>query len=277
MLRRRDIDVPVAVRALQARDAAVNREDAEVDRFAYEVLGLWRGGRWREPVSTALLGNWAAPLETDGGSMTPAFLDAFRTEVKALHRALTPLWERRTGGHRLRSLDYSIGDDGMTVHDLVTGGPDLCEALTGALPDDPRIAAVLAKLTPAERAVAMAWANRRTDWAEAAATVIALAPPQFAGRDATVVGDGVRRKLKRLGDPARRARRRGRRVEGRPEVPLTVLLLALLLTVVTLLVDTGVMVLLLYRPSWCAPLAGALATMALMVTVAGLLVSVTRS
>jgi hypothetical protein len=66
-------------------------------------------------------------------------------------------------------------------------------------------------------------------------------------------------------------------VEGKPDVPLTVLLLAMLLTVVTLLVGTGVMVLLLYRPSWCAPLAGALATMALMVTVTGLLVSVTRS
>lgn len=195
----RNVDVPVAVRALQARDAAVKREDAEVDRFASEVLGLWRGGRWREPVSTALLGNWAAPLETDGGSLTPAFLDALRTEVKVLHRALTPLWERRTSGHRLRSLDYSIGDDGMTVHDLVTGGPDSYEALTGVLPDAPRIAAVLAKLTPAERAVATAWANSRTNWAEAAATVIALAPPQFAGRDAAAVGNGVRRKLKRLG------------------------------------------------------------------------------
>jgi hypothetical protein len=195
----RDVDVPVAVRALQARDAAVNREDAEVDRFASEVLGLWRGGRWREPVSTALLGNWAAPLETDGGSMTSAFLDPFRAEVKALHRALMPLWERSTGGHRLRSLDYSIGDDGMTVHDLISGGPDPCEALAGALPDDPRIAAVLAKLTPAERAVSMAWANRRTDWAEAAATVIALAPHQFTGRDAAAVGNGVRRKLRRLG------------------------------------------------------------------------------
>lgn len=59
----RDVDVPVAVRALQARDAVVSREDAEVDRFASEVLGLWRGGRWREPVSTALLGNWATPLK----------------------------------------------------------------------------------------------------------------------------------------------------------------------------------------------------------------------
>ncbi|MEV7445721.1 hypothetical protein AB0O22_32070 [Streptomyces sp. NPDC091204] len=57
---------------------------------------------------------------------------------------------------------------------------------------------------------------------------------------------------------------------------LSILLLALLLIVVTLLVGTGVMVLLLYRPSWCVPFAGALATVALMVTVAGLLVSVTR-
>ncbi|MGW9241285.1 hypothetical protein ACWGRL_21590 [[Kitasatospora] papulosa] len=196
----RDIDIPVAVRALQARDAVVGGEDVEVDRFASEVLGLWRGGRWREPASTALLGDWATPLETEGGSMTPAFLDAFRAEVKALHRALTPLWERRTGGHQLRSLDYSIGHDGMTVYDLVTGGPDPYEALTGALPDDPRIAAVLTKLTPAERAIAMAWADRRTDWAEAAATVIALGPPQFAGLDAAAVGDGIRRKLKRLGN-----------------------------------------------------------------------------
>ncbi|MCY1649323.1 hypothetical protein ACGFZC_33695 [[Kitasatospora] papulosa] len=66
-------------------------------------------------------------------------------------------------------------------------------------------------------------------------------------------------------------------MEGQPDVPLTVLLLALLLTVVTLLVCAGVMILLLHRPSWGSPLAGALATMALMVTVVGLLVSVTRS
>ncbi|MGW9241284.1 hypothetical protein ACWGRL_21585 [[Kitasatospora] papulosa] len=66
-------------------------------------------------------------------------------------------------------------------------------------------------------------------------------------------------------------------MEGQPNVPLTVLLLALLLTIVTLLAGTGVMILLLYRPSWGSPLAGALATMALMVTVVGLLVSVTRS
>ncbi|EPH43553.1 hypothetical protein STRAU_3377 [Streptomyces aurantiacus JA 4570] len=54
------------------------------------------------------------------------------------------------------------------------------------------------------------------------------------------------------------------------------LLLILLLAVVTLLVGVGVLALLLARPTWCAPLAGALAAMALMVTVTGMLVAVSR-
>ncbi|MGW0738157.1 hypothetical protein [Streptomyces sp. NPDC002851] len=102
-------DVPVAVRALAARDAALNGAGPEVDRFASEVLGLWRGGRWREPVSTALLGNWADPLAEDGGSIAPAFLDAFKTEGKVVHRQLTPLWRRKVNDARLWSLDFSFG------------------------------------------------------------------------------------------------------------------------------------------------------------------------
>ncbi|WP_371799148.1 hypothetical protein OG963_15260 [Streptomyces sp. NBC_01707] len=57
---------------------------------------------------------------------------------------------------------------------------------------------------------------------------------------------------------------------------VTTLLLGLLLGIVTLLVGAGVLVLLLHRPAWCAPLAGALATMMLVATVTGLLVAVTR-
>ncbi|MFE0179182.1 hypothetical protein ACFWZ2_43445 [Streptomyces sp. NPDC059002] len=57
---------------------------------------------------------------------------------------------------------------------------------------------------------------------------------------------------------------------------LTALLLILLLTVVTLLVGGGVLALLLHRPAWGAPLAGALVAMTLMATVTGLLVAVTR-
>ncbi|MFV5997925.1 hypothetical protein ACNPQM_37500 [Streptomyces sp. NPDC056231] len=58
---------------------------------------------------------------------------------------------------------------------------------------------------------------------------------------------------------------------------LTALLLILLLVVATLLVGAGVLALLLYRPAWAAPLAGALAAMMLMATVTALLVAVTRS
>ncbi|MFD7334923.1 hypothetical protein ACFV98_02820 [Streptomyces violascens] len=58
---------------------------------------------------------------------------------------------------------------------------------------------------------------------------------------------------------------------------LTVLLLVLLLTVVTLLVGAGILALLVHRPAWSAPLAGAFAAMALMATVIGLLVAVTRA
>lgn len=57
---------------------------------------------------------------------------------------------------------------------------------------------------------------------------------------------------------------------------LTVLLLFLLLAVVTLLVGGGILALLLYRPTWSAPLTAAFAAMALMATVTGLLVAVTR-
>ncbi|MGW1491272.1 hypothetical protein [Streptomyces sp. NPDC002402] len=56
---------------------------------------------------------------------------------------------------------------------------------------------------------------------------------------------------------------------------LTVLVLILLLTVVTLLVGVGA--LLIYRPAWSAPFAGALTAMTLMATVTGLLVALARS
>ncbi|MFC8658151.1 hypothetical protein ACFUCT_23570 [Streptomyces parvus] len=196
-------DIPVAMRTLSARDAALNGVDSTVDRFASEVLGLWRGGRWREPVSTALLGDWADPLVQDGGRITPAFLDTLKAEVKALHRASTPLWRRRAGGHRLWSLDFSLGD-GLTLHDLASRGPDPYEVLTGALPDDPQVVRVLDQLTPIERAVTMAWASWSvTSWTEAAAEVIALAPDRFAGYCPKDLGDSVRRRLKRLGQKHR--------------------------------------------------------------------------
>lgn len=58
---------------------------------------------------------------------------------------------------------------------------------------------------------------------------------------------------------------------------LTSLLLILLLAVITLIVGVGVLALLLSRPTWCAPLAGALGAMTLVVAVTGLLVAATRN
>ncbi|MGW6145661.1 hypothetical protein [Streptomyces sp. NPDC055140] len=47
----------------------------------------------------------------------------------------------------------------------------------------------------------------------------------------------------------------------------TQMLLALLVGVVTLLVGAGVMYVLVRRPSWCAPFAGAMAAMMLLLAV----------
>jgi hypothetical protein len=190
-------EIPAAIRALQARDAALDGLEAEVDRFASEVLGLWRGGRWREPVTTALLGSWADPLG-DGG-LTSAFLTSFKAEVKEVHRALTPLWRRKVSGERLWSLDFSLRDD-LTLYDLTEGAPDPYEALTGALPDNPRILAIFNDLTPLEQAVALEWANAQAgSWAGAAANVIMLDPTLPPAPDPVALGERVRRKLKRLG------------------------------------------------------------------------------
>ncbi|MBJ7004932.1 hypothetical protein JG491_33555 [Streptomyces sp. CRPSP2-6A1] len=51
--------------ALRARQAALEGGERLVDRFALEVLGR-RGARWREAVSTALVGDWVAPLKSQG-------------------------------------------------------------------------------------------------------------------------------------------------------------------------------------------------------------------
>jgi hypothetical protein len=80
--------------------------------------------------------------------------------------------------------------DGIpSPHDLVFG-PGF---------DDPRVDAVLAKLTVEERRVAMAWACHCADtWTEAA---------RFGGAtDPEAFGERVRRKLKRLGTEYTRRR-----------------------------------------------------------------------
>ncbi|MES9504433.1 hypothetical protein ABWI13_30750, partial [Streptomyces koyangensis] len=149
--------------------------------------------------STALLGNWVGSLHTDGRVPIGA-MERLEAEVRDIHRQLTPLWERKINGERLRSMDFAVGD-GLTVYDLVANGPDPYEVLTGTLPEDPRLVAVLTGLTPTERAVAMAWVSpHTTSWTDAAAHVIALDPMGCAGFRAIDLGERVRRKLKRLGE-----------------------------------------------------------------------------
>ncbi|MFI9772930.1 hypothetical protein ACIHJG_39790 [Streptomyces sp. NPDC052415] len=174
--------------ALRARQAAAEGGELLVDRFALEVLGR-RGARWREAVSTALLGEWAAPLKGQG-RLGLDDLARLRREAEALHRQLIPLWRRRTLGHRLLMLDTPLGD-GLTLYDLVAGRPQHLGAITEGATGDSRIDAVLGALHPQERAVAMAWAQAAVrTWAEAALVVGAADP--------VAAGERVRRKLKRL-------------------------------------------------------------------------------
>ncbi len=186
--------IPTA-RAIAARHAAAAGDHEVVNTFMTDILGLWRGARWQEPVSTALLGDWAGDLLTHGrvGFDGLARLEA---EARQLHRHLTTLWRRKVNGDRLGSLDLDLGS-GLCVHDLVAGGPDPFEALFGGLPDNPGVAAVLEHLTPTERAVAAAWADfQTTTWAEAAAQVTEAAASTAT---ANALGERVRRKLRRLG------------------------------------------------------------------------------
>ncbi|MFJ9692650.1 hypothetical protein [Kitasatospora sp. NPDC101183] len=180
--------VPPVVRALNARQAALTGEQEVVDRFTAEVMGLWSG--WREPVATALLGNWADPLN-GGGELSPAALAELRSEAGTIHRQLTPIWRRKTSRARLLLLDTPLGNN-STLYDLLAAAP---------APDDPadtledeRLLLILRDLHPAERQVVLALAHPGvTTWKDAAA---------FAGAT-TAFGERVRRKVRKLAGPRR--------------------------------------------------------------------------
>ncbi|MGI5142606.1 MULTISPECIES: hypothetical protein [unclassified Streptomyces] len=147
---------------------------------------MWSG--WNEPVSTALLGNWADPLYHQG-RLTLDDLNKLRSEASVIHRQLTPVWRRKINRSRLLLLDTPLGD-GLTLYDLVPGQAD---ADTGVEPgfEDPRLTEILEALSPAERAVALALADPGvTTWAEAAVAAGATQPE--------LQGERVRRKVKRL-------------------------------------------------------------------------------
>jgi hypothetical protein len=173
--------------ALGAREAAVRGKEELVDAFATQVIGR-RGTRWREAVSTALLGEWADPL-TIGHRLGPEAIACLRKEAEKLHRQLMPLWRRRTGGSRLLLLDMPLGD-GLSLHDLLADVADPGWIAIEAYSEDAQLGAVLHSLHPDERAVAMAWAHRGVaTWTDAAL---------FAGvPDPEAFGERVRRKVRR--------------------------------------------------------------------------------
>jgi hypothetical protein len=181
-----NIPVPDVIQALSAREAALAGDGSTIRSFRAEVLGMWRG--WNEPVSTALLGNWADPLYGQG-HLTPDALKKLKSEAKAINRQLTPVWRRKTGQKRLWLLDTPLGG-GLTLYDLV---PAQAAADTGVEAgfDDPRLTEILEALSPAERAVTLALANPGvTTWAEAAMAAGAAQPE--------IQGEKVRRKVRRL-------------------------------------------------------------------------------
>ncbi|WP_432184924.1 hypothetical protein [Streptomyces tendae] len=186
-----------AVQALEARQAALAGHDYLVEAFAADVLGLARSARWREAVSTALLGDWVEPLFS-GQRLDDAAVTRLRAEARITHRHLVPLWRRRTRHGRVLLLDTPLGD-GLSLHDLASGITDTEAPLLGYDPEDARLAALIRALRPAERAAALAWADPHVrSWTEAA---------QQAGVDDPMAfGERVRRKCRRLA--AELARRR---------------------------------------------------------------------
>jgi hypothetical protein len=182
------VEVGAVAEALASRARAWEGKDEDTDRFASRILCLRQGPRWREAVSTALLGGWIDPLKARG-RLTPEDVWGLRREAMSIHRQLVPLWRRRAGHSRVALLDTPLGED-LTLHDMVTGSPDPQDSALGAEPDDPRLAALLRALDPDERRVVLAWAHPAVaTWADAAW--------EAGAADPVTVGERVRRKVKR--------------------------------------------------------------------------------
>ncbi|MCC3655746.1 hypothetical protein LIX60_30670 [Streptomyces sp. S07_1.15] len=184
----RGLRQPEIVEALNARDLALRGENDWVDRFGSRVLVLNRSDRWRHAVSTALLGDWVAPLAH--GRLGPDALNVLKAEAQRIYRQERPLWERGTRKGRLLSMDAPLGN-GLSLYDLVQAHGDPCELVIRNTITDVRLISLLSSLEPEETAVLLALAEGAgLTWTEAAVS---------AGSDApAVLGERVRRKVRRL-------------------------------------------------------------------------------
>ncbi|MEU9413636.1 hypothetical protein AB0E08_49210 [Streptomyces sp. NPDC048281] len=188
---------PDVVFALTARGGVLGNRplppgerDAAVDSFATRSLVVPRSERWREAVSTALIGPWCDPL-WESGHLPHSALGALKAEARVLHRQLVPVWRRGTRHGRVLSLDADLG--GLSLYDLVAADVDHLTHTAGGVYEDERLNTVLGGLDPAERRVVFAYAEGDgATWAQAAAAAGAAKPEAF--------GDRVRRKAKRLAD-----------------------------------------------------------------------------
>ncbi|MFI6644803.1 hypothetical protein [Streptomyces sp. NPDC050504] len=180
---------PDMMAALEARADALRGRADKVEDFASRILAVTRSQRWREAVSTALLGDWTAPLE-QYGHLHPHALGQLRSEVRAIHRQLVPLWRRRVQRSRVLLLDAPLGD-GLCLYDLVADQADFADARLGTALHDDRLVRLVQHLTPEERLVLVALATGDgTTWTEAATLAGANDPVRF--------GERVRRKTRRL-------------------------------------------------------------------------------
>ncbi|GJF34966.1 hypothetical protein KNE206_76660 [Kitasatospora sp. NE20-6] len=175
--------------AIDARRASVQGESTALAQFGRIALNLNRSERWTEALSTALLGDWIDPLY-DGTGLGLRAIDRLRSEARTAHQQLMPLWQRRTYGNRRVTLLENPVYEGATLRDLLADRYTTDDPLLNQAPGDRRLAAVLQRLDPTERAVVLAYGRPGVStWTEAAELVGAGRPEAFGAR--------VRRKVRR--------------------------------------------------------------------------------